>query len=1001
MKFKLLNKLNSIALLLVLLLQASLLSAQNVTVKGNIVDPTGEAIIGATIQVAGTTVGTITDIDGNFSIECPSKSKLNISYIGYKSQSVTPTGKSLTIQMMEDSQVLDDIVVVGYGVQRKSDLTGSVSSVKMGDAIKSMPVANVTDALQGRLAGVSIVGPGSPGTEASIRVRGINSFSADTGPLVVIDGFIGGSLGSLNPSDILSVEVLKDASATAVYGSRGANGVILVTTKSPDKGKIKVDYSGYINLKTPYKLPDMLNPGEFADLANAYAASFGNNPYYDEHQLAAFKNGTDGYDYVGNIYRDVAIQHMHELSISGGSEHIKFLFSGSYNYNEGTVVSSNAQRANYRLKVDADVFKWLKVGVNFWGDYSTSQGPRISQYRGVLIESLLFPNTIMPRNANGKYNNSNLLGPQYNPMGHVEQVNSDGYAYNSFLQGYLDITFLPGFTFRMLQGVTFGNSISGSTNGIDSYAASSLVNGLTSATMKNESRLNWTNTNILSYVKEFNANHRINTTLVFEQQIYNTKFIKGDATELVSDKVGHDNLAFASRVTANSSNVITSLMSGLARINYALYNRYMFTLSYRMDGSSRLATQNAWEGFAAAAVAWDIRNEPFFEPAQKHVDQLKLRFGYGQTGNQAVAAYSAYNEYEASRDKDQNLILTLKRIGNPNLKWERTSQYNVGLDMGFLNNRLTFNIDAYYKMSDDVLLNVDVPQYTGFATALRNAAGILNKGIEVTIGADPFTGKDFSWNTNLTLSTNSTSVEKLAGGESFITLGDKFEDKFFRYILGEKVGAIYGYQSDGVWSTEEIAQGLAPSGTEAGSYKYKNMDDDPNITDADRTIIGNGQPIFNWGWSNTLNYKDFDFSLFIVGYHGFDIYNYTRQERTDNLSPNPDLLNRWQAGTNEQAKIAGFITNSNIKPERSQFIEKGDFVKIKNITVGYSLPKAALDKCRLSKLRFYASVQNPFLFTGYSGMDPETALKDPLKPGIDYGYYPNGRNFLIGLNIAF
>lgn len=1017
MTFKLIDKCNSMintkftlvvkrvfAICIILLSVSILYSQNNVTVQGNVYDKQDDPLIGVAVRVVGASVGALTDIDGKFTIECPPQAQLQISYVGYETQVIALNGRTqLHVVLSEDTKVFDEVVVVGYGVQRKSDLTGSVASIKAADAVKTMPTSNITDAIQGRLSGVSIISAsGSPNSSATIRVRGVNSISADIGPLVVIDGFIGGSLNSLNPSDILSIEVLKDASSTAIYGSRGANGVILVTTKNPEDGKIKVDYSGYLNVKTPYKLPNMLSPGQFARLANDYRAemqALGVSTGFQEYtadEIAAFDNGAAGFDYIGNIFNQTAIQHVHELSISGGSGKTNYLFSGSYNQNEGIVKSSKGERANYRLKVDSKISDIFSVGLNFWGDYSKSQGPRFSQYRGVLIESLIFPNTILPRDSEGRYNNKNLSGPQYNPMGHIEQVDRDGYAYNSFLQGYMDIQLMKGLTFRMQQGFTFGNSLSMNTNNSDSYAA--WANGITDAGATNTSAKNWINSNILTYIKEFNDNHRINSTLVFEQQQSNNFMLRGTGVGLSSIAVGYNNLAFSQRVTADSYKRTNTMMSALARVNYVFMNRYMLTASYRRDGSSRLAYQNRWEDFISAAVAWDLSQEEFIRNLNTF-SQFKLRLGYGETGNQAVAEYSAYTEYQATRDADQNLILSLKRIGNPNLKWERTNQYNLGLDLGFFKNRLTANVDMYHKMSKDVLLEVDIPMYTGFLQSLSNTAHILNQGVEITLGADPYVGRDFAWNTNLTLSFNDTKIVKLADGKSFITLGTTYENSFYRFIEGERLGTIYGYKSLGVWKSWEL--GDAPTGTEAGSYKYENVDQSPNntITADDQKIIGNGQPLFNWGWTNTLNLKNFDISLFVIGYHGFDIYNYTAQARMG-LTPNPVLLDRWTP-ENENSTIAGFVKLNNLKPVTSQFIEKGDFVKVKSITLGYTLPQSIVNKIHLKNLRVYSSIQNPFLITSYSGIDPEVTLQDPLKPGIDYGYYPNGRNYLIGLNITF
>ena len=448
------------------------------------------------------------------------------------------------------------------------------------------------------------------------------------------------------------------------------------------------------------------------------------------------------------------------------------------------------------------------------------------------------------------------------------------------------------------------------------------------------------------------------------------------------------------------------MMSVLGRVNYVLMNRYMLTASWRYDGSSRLADGNRWQQFPSVAVAWNIKEENFMRNVS-FMDQFKLRFGYGEVGNQSVPVYSAYTKYETKRDADNNLVYTTAYLGNSGLKWERTKQYNGGLDLGFLNNRITLSLDIYHKLTKDLLIDTTVPTYTGFKTKTANAAHIENKGFEITLGGDPFIGKDFNWNTNLTLSKNVGTIKKLENDKTWANLTGNYEANYFRNIVGEKTATMYGYVNEGVWTTEEIAAGLAPTGAEAGSYKYKDLDGKEGITQDDRTIIGNGQPSFQWGWNNSLNYKGFDFGLFIIGVHGFDIYNYTREARLGvgsagiSLGPNPEWNNRWQAGINEHTDVAGFIKTRNALTPSSQYVEKGDFVKVKSITIGYSLPTSLLQKATIKKLRIYVSLQNPFLFTKYSGIDPEVTLKTPLTSGIDWGYYPNGRNYLVGLNFGF
>ena len=724
--------------MLCLLLISAATFAQNISVSGTVLDVHSEPIIGASVVLeGGTTVGTITDFDGNFTLpNVPTNGKLSISYIGYRTQEVSVNGRtSINITLEEDSKQRDEVVVVGYGVQRKSDLTGSVSSVKADDALKTMPTSNVTDALQGRMAGVSIVSSsGQPGSASTIRVRGVNSISGDGGPLVVIDGFIGGDLSALNPSDIESIEVLKDASATAVYGSRGANGVLLVTTKRAQKGTTRVTYSGYVNLKTPGKLPTQLSAADNARLQNSYMEEvYGIPPYtvgryFTSDEIAAFENGEGGFDYLDGTFRN-AVEQMHEISVSGSSEKTQYLVSASFNLDEGIVNNSEGTRANYRAKVDTEIRSWWKAGATLWGFYRKNSGPNFGQNLNVLNRALMFPRFLDMKDEEGNYND---LSREPNPMRKINEVVSDGYTYNSYFQAYTDFNIYKGLTFRSSISFNLGNTNSQSANTAESYPAHPSQSGYTSATVNNSNSYGFLNTNVLSYVNEFNEKHRINATAVFEQS-YNTTYTNGiTVRDLFDDNIHFNNIGLAQTVNTPTSNrTKTTMMSFMGRVNYVLLNRYMITASYRYDGSSRLAKGNQWYGFPSVAVAWDAQKEKFLYGID-WLSQAKLRFGYGVTGNQAVPAYSAYSQISQSVDSKGNISLSGTRRANPNLKWESTTQYNVGLDLGFKNNRFTASIDAYNKLSKDVILAATLPPTTVAPNELVNAATILNRAPDVT-----------------------------------------------------------------------------------------------------------------------------------------------------------------------------------------------------------------------------------------------------------------------------
>lgn len=548
----------ALGIMLLSVLFATQANAQNLTVTGTVTDNLGP-VIGASIQVEGTSNGCITDIDGNYTLpNVPANATLVFSYIGYQTQKIAVGGKTkIDVKLAEDSQLLQEVVVVGYGVQRKSDLTGAVASVKAADALKNTPTGNVSDALQGRMAGVSVLsGSGNPTEDNTIRVRGINSITAETGPLVVIDGFIGGSLQSLNPSDIQSIEVLKDASATAVYGSRGANGVILVTTKNPSQDKLTVSFNAFANIKTVAKYADNLSTYEYANLVNDYGKEYfgyGDNHYYSAEQLAAFKSGKAGYDYSREIFRSPAVTQNYEMSIAGGGEKTTFLASLRYQNDEGIIKESSSQIYSWRLKVDTKIKKWLKAGMNIYGHYRETSTPRVNEYDGLIQQAMYFPSTIEPQDEDGNYNNSFFEGSStYNPMGHIWEADNANKTINNRIQGYVQFDIMDGLSFRSQLGVLLDNRLNTSVQNDKSYYAFKNSN-LSQGQARSYWNTSWLNTNTLSYVKEFNANHRVNATAVFEQSYDNNFNHTGTAYGLdYIDRIGINNLAWSNAELATN-----------------------------------------------------------------------------------------------------------------------------------------------------------------------------------------------------------------------------------------------------------------------------------------------------------------------------------------------------------------------------------------------------------------------------------------------------------------
>ena len=953
-------------------------------ITGSVQDVQGNPLIGVSILETGTSNGTTTDMNGTYSLNISStNATLRFSYIGYEEQLIKIQGRNvINVKMNEETSNLDEVVVVGYGVQRKSDLTGAISSINAAETLKKMPAAQVADLLQGRIAGLSIVNSsGAAGAAPTLRVRGVNSIKADGGPLVVIDGFPGGNLSAINPADIKSIEVLKDASSTAIYGSRGANGVILITTKSPKEGKLSVDYNGYVVAGTPADKPSIMPVNEFARMANDWNQAYYGKDLYTERQITNFTNGYDTYDYMGNIINDYAISHSHDISIKGGNDKMSFLFSTQYIHNKGIAGHSTNDRWNYRLKVDANITKKLKFGANFYGMINSAAGNNFSGQYSLLTLAQQFPQTVLPYDKEGNLTQGTIDNTGiYNPIGFIDEQkrnNNEDMTFNNWLQAYISYEIIPGLTFRNEQQINIGNRFYGTTSSKQSM--NGFLKGKSLATYYDANSWGWRMTNTLNYTKELNKNNRINATIGVEESLSRSYIMRQTAEGLTSESIGWKNMMLAETSKLEDNEVSkTTAISYFGRINYVLMNRYMATVTFRRDGSSLLSYDHRWDNFPSFSLAWNLKEESFLKNINS-LDQLKLRYGYGVSGNQAVAAYSAYTQYDATIGNGQ-IAYTLVP-GNPILKWEKTHQPNYGVDAAFLNGRISFTFDYYDKKTKDAINTVVLPADTGLSSGLRNAAEISNKGFEITLGITPITAKDFYWKADISLAHNKAKIEKLGDIDSdFMEIGTGWGNSFYRYFVGEPIGAIYGLQSTGVWSTEEynnpdIKKPTSPT-VRPGSYKYVDQNDSGTIDADDYVIIGNGQPKFNWGMNNSFTYKNFDLNIFLIGFHGFDIYNYPRARLTSSLSPFPELAKRWIAGKNENAIIAGFGKDRDAitSPETvasSTFIEKGDFVKLKSITLGYNFSKGLLSKINLSAARVYFSIKNVCTITKYSGNDPE------------------------------
>ena len=1029
-----------------------------VEVSGKIVDAEGRPLAGASVKLKGTDKGATADANGNFTLEVPDTGgTLVISFIGHQSVEVPVLkgGVLKTITLQSDESKMEDVVVVGYGSQKKSDLTGSVSSVKGEDLIK-LPTQRVDQALQGRAAGVLVQNTdGSPGGRATIRVRGGNSITGGNNALVVVDGVQGVNISTINPNDVESLEVLKDASATAIYGARGANGVILISTKKGVPGKPVFHYGLSAGWQQLNNKLDLMNAGDFARKANDWAATQNGTeaspitpvlPFTEEQIKALSVNG--GTDWQDEIYHNGALQN-HQLSISGGSDNIRYFVSGGYMNQQGIVVNTQYKRYSLRSNLDLKLTNWLSAGINLNAIKDKGnvppigEGTRFGDILGQVINTVARFDPATPvYDGDGNYNFKALKGGPgnskiyadpdvWNPLATALETIAEKNDIINEISTFLDFKLMEGLTFRVTGTASITNA-----DEKHYYSAKTQpgrgVGGLGDlSTSKDEY---YQNSNILTYKKTINKKHNLTLTGVAEQQLSQSKGSFILAQGFLSDRTGINDLGGAGQINERSSYVSKqTLNSFLGRANYVYDNKYMFTASYRADGSSVFGANNKWGYFPSAAVAWRASEEAFIQNLGVF-SNLKLRGSWGKTGNQAIQPYqtlanlaSGFN-YPYDGNGTANIGFLLGRPENPDLKWESTAQTNIGIDLGFFNERLSATIDVYKKVTTDLLLNKQIEAYTGFATKLANVGSIQNKGLEISIGGKPVFTNDFKWNTGVNISFNRSKVLALlndlplairtnsGGGYQFYASG--FSLKYLQ--VGQPVDQMRGYVNLGTWSEAERAEAKL-MGQAPGEAKWKDVNGDGKITRAadGQEIIGNASPNFIYGWNNSLSYKNFDLSFLIQGSDGNDIFNAVRikiENPSNGTSSN--LKNRWTPD-NQQTDVPVFISSKErnlldlgsnqtsgigVDQRSSRWVEDGSYIRMKNITLAYNLPLSLLSKINVSGLSAYITAANLFTITKYTGYDPEVSSFNAAGAGglgIDLSNYPTSKTFMFGINLTF
>lgn len=1059
---------------LVLMFLSISMMAQKVPVSGTVSDQTGP-VIGASVIEKGTNNGTMTDNDGHFTLTVSKGGVIEISSIGYKTQEITVGAQTnFTVTLSEDNEFLDEVVVVGYGSMKKSDLAGASVSMKESD-LKGSIISSLDQSLQGRAAGVTAVTTsGAPGSSSSIRVRGQATINANAEPLYVIDGVIvqgGGNTGAdfglgdalgngkvstisplstINPADIVSMEILKDASATAIYGAQGANGVVLITTKHGKSGEAKFSYDGMVAMSRQAVRLNMMNLREYAQYYNEMIEEgdiYETNPYYATPSLLG--KGTNWQD---EIFR-TAWQHQHQLSAQGGSDKVQYYVSGSYMDQQGTIIGSNFNRFSVRTNLDAQLKKWLKLGVNATYAITNDNLKLADSNQGLIYYSLTTIPDIPVYDVNGNY--SSTIREGYTSPNPVALAMMDEILLKrKKLSGniYAELTPIKHITWRTELGFDMGESDANRYKPMVDLGG--WVRSQNSISYQKNSNYFWQLKNYLTYANQW-GKHSV--TAMVGQECWESRwnYLSGSNTDLPSDEV--HNVALATGTPSISSGFGSSSMASFfTRETYNYGDRYLGTYTYRYDGSSNFGPKNRWAGFHSVALAWRFSNEKFFEPVKKVIDNGKLRLGWGQTGNSSIGSY-AWGAAITRMPSALGMGFRPSNIPNTSIRWESQEQYNVGLDLGFFNGRLNLTVDAYYKRSDDMLMSMQLPSYMGtqgngsskLQAPKGNYGSIENKGLEITLDAHPVQLKNFSWDSNFQISFNKNKLLSLSDTENATLVGyGQWGDVVCVSEIGKPLYNFYGYKVEGVYKDlDDIQNSAKPAKYPSdgvfsrgntvwvGDIKYKDVDENGIIDERDRTDLGSPLPKFTFGWTNTFRYRNLDLSIFLNGSYGNKVMNYNSLTLTH---MNSTWTNQLQSVVSKRARLEPIdptivyadgskwfdhIDNVRVKnpgtkiPHSSindpndndrisdRYVEDGSFLRIKNITLGYTFPKALLNKAKIENLRVYVNIQNLYTFTKYTGYDPEvgasTQDSSGLTYGLDNGRYPSPAMYSFGLNITF
>ncbi|SUJ21493.1 Outer membrane cobalamin receptor protein [Sphingobacterium spiritivorum] len=1047
-----------LTLMILLIFSSHTASSQTRQVQGTVRDQDGKPLAGVSVSVVESQKQTFSDGKGNFSIAVKSSDKsLTFSYVGYEGKIVALGDRTqLQVSLAVATSQMDEVVIIGYGTAQRKDLTGSVGSVKIEDLQKA-PVKTFDEALAGRVAGVQVSSAeGQPGSSIDITIRGNNSITQSNFPLFVIDGFPFESAGdqsinpinTIDPGDIESIDVLKDASATAIYGARGANGVIIVTTKRGKVGKPVLTFNTYYGLQENNKRLQSLDPYEFVRLQNEIDSVRTRTLYFQDGRNLDYYRTVKGINWEDEITRVAPMQN-HYFNIAGGTDKTKYSTTLSYTGQDGVLINSGFKRILGKMVLDQQVNDKLKVGMNASYSYIKTFGTPTSASGYVNETNMLFsvwsfrPLSIDPTldlinepvDPEVEQGNNNTFNPILTARNELRENYGGSLNTNAYLEyeinKYLKLRLAGGYNQGQREYDVFNGRFSRS-----GFISNFAVSGSKSIFMSS----GWQNANTLTYARRLNKNHYFDLMVGFSAESGKSRLFNGSAILLPNESLGLNGLGegIPNAVGAGSSE--WALASFMGRLNYKLLDRFIFTTTLRVDGSSRFLGDNIWGYFPSAAAAWQMDKEEWLKSVPA-ISTSKLRLSWGVTGNNAVSNFAAYPAMAAVNTDAGNFYnnfpgytfgggysngLANISIGNPNLKWESTSQIDIGYNLGLFKDKLTVEVDVYDKKTSNLLLNADMSPNTGYYRSIKNIGKVGNRGLEITLSYSPVVKKDFSWNTSFNIAFNRNKVLSLAENQNYLLTSQGWGDDWKNipgYVakIGEPIGMFYGYIYEGVYKYGDFnkvgdnyvlkdnvtSNNASGTSVQPGDIKYRDLNGDYIINEADKTVIGNPNPIHIGGFSNNFSYKGFDLNVFLQWSYGNDILNANRIvfESAYKYGYNQwaTYADRWTP-ENPDSDIPGVaaIKGNASKAYSTRVVEDGSFLRLKTVALGYNFKKEFLQGIKLKTLRIYASAQNLVTWTKYSGYDPEVSVRrSALTPGFDFSAYPRARTITVGLNTTF